>query len=481
MKTLLISFLLVINGLMTFGQTYLSGEVKNITNGVPNHQVHIYCLDSVYPYQDTKTTNYNGVYIDTLLLPSGVQSLKFSIWTVDICTGDGIQAFFNVSNTSQITAPTLYVCSDPTVCKADFCWAQDTSTPNTIIFTNTSIDTNLNTSFFWYFYDGTTSNLQNPHHTYAPSSFPVYITNLTISSQYCTSTHWDTVYIIPQTHANIYGQVFADSNYLDHGYAILYNISGYNMDTAVIDSSGYYAFNYVQQGNYYVKAFPSPNSIYYGDHFPTYYPHDVSWVNATPIHTPSVLNPYDIDLVKIEACNAGPGNISGYVNHTSKSTVPAADMEVVLMDASGNATYFKKTDNNGYYEFSNLSFGLYKLVVDLPGLVSETATIILDANNSTVTNINFLVSSNSIVLSVEDFENKVSIFPNPVNSVVHIQIGDLKDVTIELVNNLGQVVYSKANVNNDIEIYTEKMTSGVYSLLLRNKDVVINKKLLVGF
>ncbi|MDX2362841.1 MAG: T9SS type A sorting domain-containing protein [Crocinitomicaceae bacterium] len=91
-------------------------------------------------------------------------------------------------------------------------------------------------------------------------------------------------------------------------------------------------------------------------------------------------------------------------------------------------------------------------------------------------------------LSVEENEAFISaeLYPNPTegNAAIAFQMNDVQDVTIEVVNSLGQIVYSSELLNVEAgrtvhDFSTAEFASGLYSVTVRSKDGAISKKLSV--
>ncbi len=73
----------------------------------------------------------------------------------------------------------------------------------------------------------------------------------------------------------------------------------------------------------------------------------------------------------------------------------------------------------------------------------------------------------------EAASNKVSIYPNPVNDVLNVNAAGFDKV--EIVNFLGQVVYSNQVTATDFQINTADLTAGVYFVRLSGDNTVTKK------
>jgi hypothetical protein len=73
----------------------------------------------------------------------------------------------------------------------------------------------------------------------------------------------------------------------------------------------------------------------------------------------------------------------------------------------------------------------------------------------------------SVGLEENDLFIKVSVFPNPNTGTVNIDLAGLKDVSIQVINTVGQLVYNKANISNGIHQFELKEAPGIYFVELR--------------
>ena len=80
---------------------------------------------------------------------------------------------------------------------------------------------------------------------------------------------------------------------------------------------------------------------------------------------------------------------------------------------------------------------------------------------------------NSITQIIE-----LSIFPNPVNNQLNLNISNLIEAQIIITNVYGQVVYSKflSQVTESVKIETESLESGMYELQVISKNITGSKK-----
>ncbi|MCD4731175.1 MAG: T9SS type A sorting domain-containing protein, partial [Bacteroidales bacterium] len=133
----------------------------------------------------------------------------------------------------------------------------------------------------------------------------------------------------------------------------------------------------------------------------------------------------------------------------------------------------------GLFEFEDMAYGTYKLKVEMPGVNSEIATVVLDENNQTI-NVEFIVKGSSAYLSIDNLSQVISgigeIYPNPVSDYASIEVtlNNNSNVTVNIFNQLGQVVYSsdKTLVSGKqlIKLNTSELPEGFYNVQFRGEN-----------
>lgn len=74
------------------------------------------------------------------------------------------------------------------------------------------------------------------------------------------------------------------------------------------------------------------------------------------------------------------------------------------------------------------------------------------------------------VLTIDDaFQNAVTLFPNPVNDVLHIKTST-QNYAIELFNVQGQLIYKRTNNSNNTKVNYSSFASGIYLMKLTSPD-----------
>ncbi len=358
------------------------------------------------------------------------------------------------ANCSDTTSSTITI-GNSTTCQAGFYYIVDSTNINNILFFDVS--TGNPTTWAWDFGDGTTSNVQNPTHTYANAG--TYSVNLTISSANCQSNTSQNVIIAGgSTNYSVSGFVMAGSVGLDLGNVQLLNAStGAIVAQSGLDSNSSYHFMNIPSGNYLVFAIPSPNTAF-TNYTATYYTNSTLWSSATTLSVNSNLTNKDISLFQIVPM-AGSGSISGNLSTGSKGNVVGA--VVNLLNNSNTPVASTISDMNGNYYFGNVADGTYKIWVEIAGKTTTPIIITINANNQTSTNNDFIVSGNTVIpkpTSINNVNESLSIktYPNPVENNLNLALNleNKARVSIEVFDLTGQLLI----ISNDFDLQAGSQT-----------------------
>ncbi|MCK5855945.1 MAG: PKD domain-containing protein [Bacteroidales bacterium] len=438
------------NGTYTVTLTIITatcGDTTNIVVTVGNTTPS--CQASFYSVPDTSNTN-TIMFFD---LSTG----NPTSWSWDF--GDG--------NTSNLQSPThtyastgtynvtltiaSALCSNSTTntivvssggaCQSAFSYAATPTNQNIIQFTD--ISTGGPTSWMWNFGDGTSSNVQNPLHTFGTGTYTV---TLMIFGANCQSTSTQNVTISSgTTNYIVWGSVYAGSNNLDLGLIKIFETNGTLVDSVNLDSSGGYHFNNIPAGDYLIYAMPASNSVYTTTHAATYYINDILWSSATTLTVSANQSNVNINLALITPMN-GTGSISGSLGTGSKSAVSGV---IVNLLSNGMPVATNTTDANGNFVFNNLADGTYTIWAEIAGKTTTPIVVTLDAANPNSTNNDFVVRNNTVVpktVSINNSSKSMSIktYPNPVENNLNIAINMEKSsrVSVEIFNLAGQLIIS---------------------------------------
>jgi len=297
--------------------------------------------------------------------------------------------------------------------------------------------------YYWDFDDGTSSNLQNPVHTFAnPGTYNVCLTIIDslngCTDQFCQS-------IVLGNNVQLSGQIFCGNNPADMGtvYLLIVTPGSSNGVTPIastpILANGMYQFANIPYGQYLIQAHLSPNSAYFFNYLPTYYGDVLYWsqANFVTIGQVNLTIQYDIHMIGTNLNNSGNGQISGNVLSGTGNKSTLSDILVVLLDEFNEPLTYTYSDANGYFEFKNLPWGNYNVYAEVWGLDPISANIILDEDNPDVDNIIITVNDLTVVASIQGysmfyFDFVSAPYPNPAKDVINIDMSLKQNARINL-------------------------------------------------
>jgi hypothetical protein len=79
----------------------------------------------------------------------------------------------------------------------------------------------------------------------------------------------------------------------------------------------------------------------------------------------------------------------------------------------------------------------------------------------------------------EFFFNGLSIYPNPSNGLVHINLGELNDINIKVYSTLGKLVYTEDHITNQIHQFRLNAAQGVYLIKVNSDNKTKTYKLIL--
>ncbi|HAN76928.1 MAG TPA: hypothetical protein DCQ31_03710, partial [Bacteroidales bacterium] len=132
------------------------------------------------------------------------------------------------------------------------------------------------------------------------------------------------------------------------------------------------------------------------------------------------------------------------------------------------------TDANGYAVFGAMAPGSYNYQVSKDGFQPYSSTVV-------VQNTNLSVSVKVIAVGLSElYENKITLAPNPAFDYFVVEIpSEMLNGKIEIINALGQRLYSEPLNSIENKISLDTFDSGIYFVKLTKGNILINKKLVV--
>ena len=128
--------------------------------------------------------------------------------------------------------------------------------------------------------------------------------------------------------------------------------------------------------------------------------------------------------------------------------------------------------NGNQWEDFHVSDGL--VGPNVRGLSIDSEDNVWVATSTGVSKISFIPSS---LNSVSNYN--VEVFPNPSSGIITVSVDEnLKN--IEIYNVLGSLIQSeKIHFQNEISVNLSHLSSGIYHLVLRNENLVLNQKIII--
>lgn len=247
------------------------------------------------------------------------------------------------------------------------------------------------------------------------------------------------------------------------------------------DSEGFFEITNLIPGEYVLMAHPIDKS-----YVPGYYREDDiavrSWENATRISVEESgeSGEYSIILELHKKVN-GKGKVRGAVGKKGKvakitdevaSNDALAGAMIYITNSNGNVVKSIQTDNMGEFSANGLAAGEYTLSADKIGYFTGSASFIIEGDEEIETNINLDTKTTSVDEIYDVIAAKV--FPNPTNTnfTVEFETEISGNSDLEIVNVLGEVVYTtKVNLNdgyNSIPVSINDQANGTYFVKISN-------------
>jgi PKD repeat protein len=482
---------------------FLSGQLTNTTTGapIPDHEIFI-SSDSVinngFSYYATARTDVNGFYRDTIITNSSDGILKIYLYDFDNILLQ-LDRYYRFVWENEYLMFADFAIFDPNAdeeLQANFTpQADPQENPLKVVFKDQSFGFSIK-SWLWDFGDGDSSTVQDAEHTYDEAG--VYLVTLTISGlpecEDClTSSITKQVQVGLTEYHHIGGHVFSQYFPIDLGLAYLYTYDAENhlipLDTAQIDTLGYYYFYELEAGKYLTKARLASASVIYGQFMPTYLGNVYDWNYAQEIVL-SDDNNYecDIHLLPSSGIDAGPGQITGQIIYDTslveRAPIPAGDIEILLLDGQGNNLTCGLSDMAGNFTFSNIDNGTYQLFPDVAGINTTPMYVTITEDDPLAGDVKMVIFPGEITFSIPEhistFINRAFlIYPNPVSDQARISLRVLKasNMTAMVTDILGRVIYRQDSQLQEglqeIILPVRDLSVGLYQVVLIPEDKVM--------
>jgi PKD repeat protein len=343
--------------------------------------------------------------------------------------------------------------------------------------------------YLWDFGDGTSSTSPTPRHDYQytpiPKTFTVCLTMTDANG--CTKTYCESIIVPKKLGISVFGNVLLNASPIneDSNKVLLYKQMNSGSSTyftqeglRYTDSTGFYYFENLNSGIYFVKAELKKQSAFYADCFPTYHHNKFMWSTATA----SILNSsqsINIEMVKLSPVS-GIGKISGKVIHKDNH-LPLQQADVFLVDKNDTPLRFTQTNGKGEFYFEDLPLMDFVVYVDVIGKYCEPLHLSLNHDNTEIENVIFSVNNQQItgLLSIESESTPFLLYPNPSNGQIYISSESyIEEIKIYSIS--GAVVYQNYKLGNStLAINLTHLSNGIYNVLIVTDKGIETRKMAI--
>ena len=380
---------------------------------------------------------------------------------------------------------TISVFNGNSPCAASFSFQQDSTNTLGLYFHDNSQHSTSITSWRWYFDDGDSSVLQDPHHVFPYAG--LYMVRLKITTSGGCSDEMTLPVQVgnPQPH-NLWGRVYAGPYVIDKCIAYLYKEFNNNyfkpIDTvrltSVNDTLGVYYFFQIPEGKYRVKVLLPDNSVYWQNFAPTYYGNHESWKYGSTLQLFQDISMANVNLKEITA-SIGHCQLNLSVV-TNTNQIERSNIELLLYNSSGDLVGCSFTDALGEASFDDLAPGTYHLTGDITGFEADFLNIAFAQDFDTIYNVQLTVNQSALTGFFKrppEISPVWKIYPNPASSQINLvpetasgifEI-EISDVSGRVIERLKRQFFKSETILLDIS----KLNSGLY--LLKIRDIETNK------
>lgn len=388
------------------------------------------------------------------------------------------------------------ICDSIRVGLTQFCLANFSTSVNGfgVAFSGDNVS-NLPVFYKWTFGDGSIGTGKFISHIYTTSgTYQVHLTTYAVHPQTkdtCIQTVTKNLVIQPMTSAGLFGQVYKGADKVDYATVWLYRynsitqkysfVSSTNVIIDTVNNYSYYYFQNVPYGKYITKAMLKSTSSYYYQYAPAYAENSIFWDGVQPFNHASQGVNHPVRLKKLLPIS-GAGSISGYVLEGSVKSPgdPVPYLLLYLLDDHGNIRGYTYSNYNGYYSFSGLTLGYFKVYADVINKQIFPSALVLSSNNLNATGINIYINSGNVTDVEEISATETRIFPNPATNSLYISYKSTETASLEIcfTNLIGQVVRTETifceGLENTKILDVSDLISGFYIITVRKNNQTIS-------
>lgn len=267
---------------------------------------------------------------------------------------------------------------------------------------------------------------------------------------------------------------------LDNGGIELYSQGNQTLD------GGFFVAENIQSGSYIALA-----TAYEEGYVPTYGYNTTSWESAVVYEAGEGTSAIPLEISMISITNLlGDGTIEGTVTSQNITTTkqnsgprdgsPVEGANIILVHSEVPVGQIF-TDDEGNYKFTNLPFGEYDVILEIPGQARKVVKITLSAENPNVTGVLFESEELTGTHNISALSS-LTLSPNPTSNtlVIDTYFEETRDVVYSIIDINGKTLEAsefKANKGeNTLQLDVTSMQAGVYNLVLQSNDELIAKR-----
>ena len=160
-------------------------------------------------------------------------------------------------------------------------------------------------------------------------------------------------------------------------------------------------------------------------------------------------------------------------------------IEVLLLDMNDRILNYTNTNSKGFYVFTNLAYGTYKVFVEIWGLYSTTAIVTIGPDNPAANDISFNIDLSNNPISINASINNITasgypeigdIYPNPMSDIANITLvlPMPENIKISIYNSIGRLMsvkqFNAVSGMQTILLETSSLSDGLYEAVIAIKD-----------
>lgn len=318
--------------------------------------------------------------------------------------------------------------------------------------------------------DGSFDNDTIIHPTYTPGESDIENgeVSLVLVTQSECGIATDTVNLFIEPYFSIEGNLWYKNQKIQDGVILAVRNTGLEAraaDIALAGSDGFFKFDRLMAGNYYIYAVPD-TSLDNGA-VPGYYANNLNWQDAYYFSIGANTFDVDIYLPSVDyTLPEGEGSISGYFEMPSNANfnkdiycnswfAPGSRVDycagglsnitVFLYNSDGEMLLdYTLTNENGDFFFNKLPFGSYIVDAEKAGYQTVVSSVItISPDQMSETGVVLQLTADKIgIYRTQAFHSTtfVDVYPNPANNSIHIPIGEnVLLATVSIYNTMGQL------------------------------------------